>query len=143
VDVPLNVGSYVYFTFYSFIHQWLCSSLLGLGLFFSFVTFFTQTVGLLGRVISPSQCHYLDTEQYKHRINVHTDIHALSAIRTHDPSEDSSCPRPRGQCDRRTFGYSRNIRGNSSFILTSNEQHVYGVCTCGVGLMSNISYGVV
>jgi hypothetical protein len=34
----------------------------------------------------------------------HTDIHASSGIRTHDPSvrasEDSSCPRPRGQCDR-------------------------------------------
>jgi hypothetical protein len=33
-----------------------------------------------------------------HRINAHTDIHALSGIRTHDPSvwatEDSSCRRP-------------------------------------------------
>jgi hypothetical protein len=33
-------------------------------------------------------------------------IHALSGIRTHDPSvrasEDSSCLRPRGYCDRRT-----------------------------------------
>jgi hypothetical protein len=37
-----------------------------------------QSVGLLGRGISPSQSPYL------HRIN--TNIHALSGIRTHDPS---------------------------------------------------------
>jgi hypothetical protein len=34
----------------------------------------------------------------QHRINAHTDIHALGGIRTHDPnfraSEDSSFPRP-------------------------------------------------
>jgi hypothetical protein len=41
---------------------------------FSFVIFFTQMVGLLERVISPSQGRYLHTGQYKHRINVHTDI---------------------------------------------------------------------
>jgi hypothetical protein len=43
--------------------------------------------------------------QNTNRINAHsTDIHALSRIRTHDPSvrssEDSSCLRPRGHCDR-------------------------------------------
>jgi hypothetical protein len=47
---------------------------------------------------------YLHTRQFKHRINAHTDIHALSGIRTQDPSvrdsEDSSCFRPRGHCDR-------------------------------------------
>jgi hypothetical protein len=36
--------------------------------------------------------------------NKHTDIHALSGIRTHNPSvranEDSSCLRPRRHCDR-------------------------------------------
>jgi hypothetical protein len=31
----------------------------------------TQSVGLLGRVISPSQCLYLHTEQHKYRINAH------------------------------------------------------------------------
>jgi hypothetical protein len=36
----------------------------------------------------------------------HTDIHALSGIRTHDSSvraveDSSSCLRPRGHCDRR------------------------------------------
>jgi hypothetical protein len=41
-----------------------------------------------------------------HRINAHNiDIHAFSVIRTHDPSvqasEESSCLKPRGCCDRR------------------------------------------
>jgi hypothetical protein len=48
---------------HSFIQQRLYSPLLGPGLFFSFVIFFTQTVGLLGWVISPSQGHYLHTGQ--------------------------------------------------------------------------------
>jgi hypothetical protein len=39
-----------------------------------------QSVGLLGWGISPSQDRYL----YEHRVN--TNIHALSGIRTHDPS---------------------------------------------------------
>jgi hypothetical protein len=64
-------------TLSSFIHQWLYSPLFGSGLIFSFVIFFTQSVGLLGRVISPSQGRYLHTGQYKHRINAHTDIHAF------------------------------------------------------------------
>jgi hypothetical protein len=40
--------SFVIFT-YSVIQQWLYRAMLGLELFFSFVIFFTQTVGLLGR----------------------------------------------------------------------------------------------
>jgi hypothetical protein len=58
---------------------------------------FSQTVGLLGRVISTSQGRYLHTGQHKHRIDAYThtlNIHVLSGIRTHDPSvrasEDSS-----------------------------------------------------
>jgi hypothetical protein len=83
-----------------FFFQWLLQPLQGPGLFFSSVTiFFTQTVGLLGRVISPSQGRYLYTGKHKHRIYTYTDIHALSWIRTHDPSvrasEDSSCFKPR------------------------------------------------
>jgi hypothetical protein len=83
---------------------WLCSPLLGLGRIFSFLILYT--VGrLLGRVISPSQGCYPHTGQHKYRMNAHnTDIHALSGIRTHDPSfrtsEYSSCFRPRGHCDR-------------------------------------------
>jgi hypothetical protein len=69
---------------------------------FSVSQFYTQSVGHLGRWISPSQGRYLHTEQHKHRIN--TDNHALSGIRIHDPSvragEDCSCPRPRSHCDR-------------------------------------------
>jgi hypothetical protein len=65
---------------HSLIHQWFYSHLLGPDLFFSFVIFFTQTVGLLGRVIN------LHTGQHKHKINAHTDIHALSGIRTQDQS---------------------------------------------------------
>jgi hypothetical protein len=46
----------------------------------------------------------LNTGQYRQRESAHTDIHALIGIRTHDPSvwasEDSSCLRPRCQCDR-------------------------------------------
>jgi hypothetical protein len=70
----------------SFIPHRLYSTLLGPGLFLSFVIFFTQTVGLLGRVISPSQGRYLHTGQHEHKINAHTNMHALSGIRTHDPS---------------------------------------------------------
>jgi hypothetical protein len=68
---------------------------------------FSQTVGLLGRVISPSQGRYQNTGQHKHRINSNThtpNIHALSGIRTYDPrvraSKDNSCLTPRGYRDR-------------------------------------------
>jgi hypothetical protein len=99
---PVNhLREFIFSSFiHSFIHRWLCTPLLGPGFFFSFVIFFTQSVGLLGRVISPSQGRYLHKRQHTHRINAHTDIHDLSGIRTHDPSvrasEESSCLRPRG-----------------------------------------------
>jgi hypothetical protein len=52
---------------HSFVHQWLYSLLMGPGLFFSSVIiFFTQTAGLLGLVIFPSQGRYLHTGQQKH-----------------------------------------------------------------------------
>jgi hypothetical protein len=67
-----------------------------------FRNLFTQTVGLLGRVISPSQGRHL-----------HTGIHALSGIRTHDPSvresEDSWYLRPRGH----SIAYRRKLFLNS------------------------------
>jgi hypothetical protein len=50
--------------------------------------------------ISTSQGRYLHTEQHKDRINAHRH----PCLRTHDPSvrasEDSSCLRTRGYCDR-------------------------------------------
>jgi hypothetical protein len=66
---------------------------------------FSHAVGHLGRVISPSQGRYLNKGQHKQNKHINTpNIHALSGIRTHDPSvqanEDSSCLRPRGYCDR-------------------------------------------
>jgi hypothetical protein len=76
-----------------------------LGRFFSFLILYSYTANrTLGRRISPSQGCYLHTGHHKHRINAYTDIHDLSGIRSHDPSvrasEDSSCLRPRGYCDR-------------------------------------------
>jgi hypothetical protein len=71
---------------------------------FSFLIFYT-----VGRTPwtgdQPSQGLNLHIEQHKHRMNAHnTDIHAVSGIRTYDgsvrASEDSSCLRPRGRCDR-------------------------------------------
>jgi hypothetical protein len=71
-------------------------ALVDLGRFFSFLIY-TQSVGLFGRGISPSQGRNLHTKQHKHRINTQ-DIHASSGIRTHDLSvragEHSSCFRP-------------------------------------------------
>jgi hypothetical protein len=47
----------------------------------------------------------LPTHRTKQTEQMHTDIHASSGIRTHDPSiragEDVSCLRPRDHCDRR------------------------------------------
>jgi hypothetical protein len=71
---------------YVFIHQWLYRPLLSSGLFFSFVIFFTQSVGVLGQGIGPSQGRYLHTGQQKTQKKTHTDIHALSGISTNDPS---------------------------------------------------------
>jgi hypothetical protein len=47
-----------------------CTALVHLGDFFNFLIY-TQSVGLLGRGISPSQGRYLHTEQHKHRIKAH------------------------------------------------------------------------
>jgi hypothetical protein len=53
---PIVTHRHPYHSFINlFIHQWLYSPLLGPGLFFSFVIFFTQTVELRGRVISSLQ----------------------------------------------------------------------------------------
>jgi hypothetical protein len=80
---------------------------------------FSQTVGPLGRVISPSQGRYLNTGQLKHRIKAYTpNFHASSVIRTHDPSilvsEDSSYLRLRGYCDRQDGHYSLNLNNVST-----------------------------
>jgi hypothetical protein len=57
---------------------------LGLLTYRRFLELFRHMVGLLGRVISPSQGLYLHrTTQHRKTL---TNIHALSGIRTHDPS---------------------------------------------------------
>jgi hypothetical protein len=89
---------------------------------------FSQTVGLLGPVISPSQGRYLNIGQHQHRINAYThtpNIHALRGIPTHDPSvrasEDSSCLRPRGYCDRL---YARIVNTNHLSVIISRLNNV-------------------
>jgi hypothetical protein len=84
-----------------------------------------QSVGLLGRGMSPSQGLYLYIKQHKHRINTYnTDIHALSGIRTHDLSvravEDSSCLRLRGPCGRLCESYLFLTEKSGRFNLTSH-----------------------
>jgi hypothetical protein len=54
----------VYLSIYGF------TALVDLGRFFSFLIY-TQSVGLLGRGISPSQGRYMYTGQHKHGINAH------------------------------------------------------------------------
>jgi hypothetical protein len=82
-----SVNKFIQSVIHLFIHQWLyspfCWALASLSLsLFQFLNLFTQTVGLLGRVISQSQGLYLYTGHHKHRINAHTNIHASSTIRT-------------------------------------------------------------
>jgi hypothetical protein len=94
-----------------------------------------QSVGLLGREISPTQGHYL----HKHRINAN--IHALSGIQTHDPSvrasEDSSCLRPRGPCDRLSFHYSPVIVEN---LIPSRSHKKTKHCRSFHGYVKQYSY---
>jgi hypothetical protein len=99
-----------------YVYDWFIHSLMVLQPFVGprpllqlLILFFTQSVRLLGGVSSPSQGRYLHTGQHKHRINAHANIHALSGIRTHDPSDqgskDSSCLRPHGHCGRHVYNY--------------------------------------
>jgi hypothetical protein len=109
-------------------------------------------------MISLSECLCLNTLQHKHRINAHRDIHALSVIRTHDPSvrasEDSSCLRLRGYCDRQLIClYYINIWRSTwkllRFCNTSNQwknQYIYSIyciqhnCVWGQNLKTTSSH---
>jgi hypothetical protein len=127
LSVYLSVRPSVRSSIHPSIHPPISAStaLVDLGRFFSFLIY-TQLVGLLGRGISPSQGRYLHTEQHKHRINAHTDIHASSGIRTHDSSvregEDGSCPRLRDHCDQLTDYYNPQIIGPISFKLGAVDE---------------------
>jgi hypothetical protein len=96
---------------------------------------FSQKVGLLGWVISPSQGLYRNTGQHKHRINAHTHhtshIHALSGIRTHDPSvrasEDSSCLRQRGYRDRLASERAKTVHALDCAAAVTGPQNIIRV----------------
>jgi hypothetical protein len=89
-----------------------------------FLELFRHMVGLLGRVISPSQGLYLHTTT-QHR-KTQTNIHALSGIWTHDPSNQPTGqdprPRPHGHRDR------HNIKllfcGSTVIIRTRASSHM-------------------
>jgi hypothetical protein len=53
---------------WSYISTYGSTALVDFGCFFSFLIY-TQSVGLLGRGVSPSEGRYLHTEQHKNRIN--------------------------------------------------------------------------
>jgi hypothetical protein len=67
----LKVLEPIIITYHSLIHQRFYSPLLGPGLFFSFVSFFTQTIGLLDEWPARRKAATY-TGQHKHRINAHT-----------------------------------------------------------------------
>jgi hypothetical protein len=77
-------------------------------------------VGLLGRVVSPSQGLYLHrTTQHR---KTRTNIHALSGIGTHDPSNlQAKTPRlrPHGHCDRQSWSIS--VQNNLFFTLNKSD----------------------
>jgi hypothetical protein len=56
--------------FFEVISMYGSTTFVDLGRFFSFLIY-TQSVGPLGRGISPSQGRYLHTEQHKHGINAY------------------------------------------------------------------------
>jgi hypothetical protein len=87
------MDQYIFITFAMFFYIYSSYTVLlrcrGL---FVILWIFTQSVGLLGRVIGPSQDLYLNTGQHKHRItHTHTpNIHAQGGVRTHDHSVRAS-----------------------------------------------------
>jgi hypothetical protein len=83
-------------------------------------------------VARPLPIHRTTQTQNK---RIHTpNIHALSGIRTHDPSvrasEDSSCLTPRSYCDRQTLFHVWNIDKN----MPCNQQVLIIICFCSVVL---------
>jgi hypothetical protein len=104
--------------------------------FFSFLIW-TQSVGLLGRGISPSQGRYLHPEQHTHRINAHRHPCRMWDLNP-DPSaradEDGSCLKPRRDCDQlyalNNAGYiPSNCRLNWIYVEGSNRDLPPGTLT--------------
>jgi hypothetical protein len=82
-----------------------------------FLELFRHMVGLLGRVISPSQGHYLHrTTQHR---KTRTNIHALSGIQTHDPSNQ---PDKTHASDRTATVTSINTRYATEFLWLERKR---------------------
>jgi hypothetical protein len=93
-----------------------------------FLELFRHMVGLLGRVICPSQGFYLHrTTQHR---KTRTNIHALSGIRTHDPSNQ---PAKTQASDRTATVTGKTLfmirKYSSSFVVFS-----YGLSSTSIGL---------
>jgi hypothetical protein len=67
-ESPENIRT-IYLLRNNTIYLWLCSPFVALWSLFSSLIFLTQSVGHLGRAISPSQGRCLHTGQQKHGIN--------------------------------------------------------------------------
>jgi hypothetical protein len=102
---------------------WLYSLLLGLGRIFNFLIY-TQSVGLLGRGISPSQGRYLHTEQHKQNERTQTSMPRVgfeSTTLMSERGEDSKCMYTWGNPDvgaHRGQGYKGTRNHFSSFLIT-------------------------
>jgi hypothetical protein len=114
-DLSVCLSTYIYIYLSIYLSIYGSTALVDFCRFFSFLIY-TQSAGLPGRGVSPSRGRYLHTEY------THADIHALSGIRTHDPSvrvgEDSSSFGQRGPCDRRTITL---VKRNKSIDKKTNQ----------------------
>jgi hypothetical protein len=88
-----------------------------------FLELFRHMVGLLGRVISPSQGLYLHrTTQHR---KTRTNIHALSGIRAHDPSNQPT--KTRASDRTATVTGNQPLVGNIYTIGVSSVHSSFGI----------------
>jgi hypothetical protein len=123
----INIYIYILHSVHSFIHSFIHSSVALQPFVGPWPLLQFRNLFLHRRY--PTQGRYLHTGQHRHRINAYTDILALSGIRTNDPrvraSEDSSCRRPRGHCDRHMY-YTKTL--SLLRVLTSEINRTRGYC---------------
>jgi hypothetical protein len=104
-----------------FFSLWICGPL-DLGGFFSFLILYI--VGRTPWTGDQPVARSLSTHSDTNREETHTEIHASSGIRIHDPSarasEDGSCLRPRGHCGCLSEVMFR-ILGKRSILWTANS----------------------